>query len=207
MYEQEHRIKGLPTCGIKNDARCSSCRSFIDIYGYHTLLYRGNAASAGFQLRHHLVQQSLGTILQQAGICHLVEPPHLHLTHTTPLCQVMAAGQTKPAHILLYSWRSDSHCCVDLVSVSLAQSGWRDADSALPSVEQGKRDKHSATCRSHGFDFIPFDFSAFGSLGPAADELPSLYMCAIQFACPDRGVGGACLDISPPLLCYYKRGC
>ena len=30
-------------------------------------------------------------------------------------------------------------------------------------VEQGKRDKHASTCRSHGFNFIPFGFSTFGS--------------------------------------------
>ena len=35
------------------------------------------------------------------------------------------------------------------------EGGWRDV-SALSSVEQGNRDKHACTCKSHGFDFIPF---------------------------------------------------
>ena len=45
--------------------------------------------------------------------------------------------------------------------------------STLAFVEQGKREKHACTCRSHGFDFIPFDFSSLGSFGPAAEELLS----------------------------------
>ena len=56
---------------------------------------------------------------------------------------------------------------------SPARSSWRDAASALSSVEQGKRDKHASTCRSHGFDFIPFGFSTFGSFGPEAEALLS----------------------------------
>ena len=101
----------------------------------------------------------------------LASPPPPHVRR----CPKSGRGswQTKPPDILLYSWRGDSHCCVDLIGVSLAQSGRRDAASALPFVEQGKRDKHTATCRSHGFDFIPFGFSTFGSFGPSAEELPS----------------------------------
>ena len=81
------------------------------------------------------------------------------------------SGLTKPADILLYAWRGDHHCCVDLVGVSPARNGWRDASSVLSVVEQGKRDKHEAVCRSHGFDFSPFGFSVFGSFGPAARDL------------------------------------
>ena len=62
---------------------------------------------------------------------------------------------------------------MDLVGVSPARGGWKDAASALTSVEQGKRDKHARTCRSHGFDFIPFGFSSLGSFGPEAEELLS----------------------------------
>ena len=39
---------------------------------------------------------------------------------------------------LLYSWRDDSHCCVDLVSVLPTRGGWTDVTFALASVEQGK---------------------------------------------------------------------
>ena len=81
------------------------------------------------------------------------------------------SGLTRPADILLYCWRDDRHCCVDLVGVSPARGSWRDAASALAIVEQAKRDKHTQTCISHRFDFEPFGFSVFGSFGPAALEL------------------------------------
>ena len=155
------------------DSTCSSCSASMDSYGDHALLCRGDPSSAGFQLRHRLVQQTLGTILRQAGISHMVEPSHLRLQRDDSPESGRHSGLTRPADILLYSWRGDSHCCVDLVGVSPARSGWRDAASALSSVEQGKRDKHASTCRSHGFDFIPFGFSTFGSFGPEAEALLS----------------------------------
>ena len=49
----------------------------------------------------------------------------------------------------------------------------RDAASALPSVEEGKGDKHSTIGTSHGIDFIPFRFSTFGSFSLATEELLS----------------------------------
>ena len=52
-----------------------------------------------------------------------------------------------------------------------ARGGWRDAVSVLSVVEQAKRDKHTDTCASHRFDFVPFSFSVFGSFGPATHEL------------------------------------
>ena len=108
-----------------------SCGTSMDIYGDHALLHRGDPSSAGFQLRHRMVQQSLGTILRQAGICHAVEPPHLRLQRDDSSQSGRGSGLTRPADILLYSWRGDSHCCVDLVGVSPARGGWRDAASAL----------------------------------------------------------------------------
>ena len=66
-----------------------------------------------------------------------------------------------------------SRFCVDVVGVSPARGSWRDADSTLASVEQGKRDKHARTCRSYGFEFIPFGFSSLGSFWPEAKELLS----------------------------------
>ena len=48
-----------------------------------------------------------------------------------------------------------------------------DVAFALAYVEQGKRDKHARTCRSHGFDFISFGFSSRSSFGPEAEELLS----------------------------------
>ena len=78
---------------------------------------------------------------------------------------------TRLADILLYCWRDDRHCCVDFVGVSPARGSWRDAASAIDIVEQAKRDKHTETCASHRFDFEPFGFSVFGSLGNAALEL------------------------------------
>ena len=145
----------------------------MDVYGDHALLCRCDPASASFQFCHLVVQQSLGIILRHAGIFHVVEPPHLRFESDVSLESGRGSGLTRPADILLYSWRGDSHCCVDLVEVSPTRGGWRDAAAALPLVEEGKRDKHSTTCWSHGFNFIPFGYSTFGSLGPAAEELLS----------------------------------
>ena len=142
----------------------------MDIFGDHALLClcSRQPTYAGFHLRHRLVQQTLGTLVRQDGICHSVEPAHLHFSREEALASRRGSGLTKPADILLYVWLGDHHCCVDLVGVSSARNGWRDAASALMIVEQGKREKHACVCRSHGFDFIPFGFLVFGSLGPEA---------------------------------------
>ena len=91
----------------------------MDIYGDHALLFCGDAAFAGFQLCHRLVQQSLGTILRQISICHMVEPPHLRLTRNDAPESGRGSGQVKLADILFYSLHGDSQFCVDLVSVRL----------------------------------------------------------------------------------------
>ena len=78
---------------------------------------------------------------------------------------------TWPADILLYGWHGDRHYCIDLVGVSPVRGGWHDAVSALASVEQAKRDKHTETCASHRLDFQPFGFSVLSSFGPGAQEL------------------------------------
>ena len=150
---------------------CPCCQDPMDIFDDHALLCRQQPTSAGFQLCHRLVQHTLGTLLRQAGICHSVEPDHLRFSREEAPASGRGSGLTKPADILLYAWRGDHHCCVDLVGVSPARNGWRDATSVLSVVEQGKRDKHADVCRSHGFDFVPFGFSVFGSFGPEAQEL------------------------------------
>ena len=81
------------------------------------------------------------------------------------------SGPTKPMDVLLSVWGGDHHCCVDVVGVSPARNGWRDAPSTLSAVEQGKWDKRASVCRSHGFYFIEFSFSVFGSFGPEVQEL------------------------------------
>ena len=129
---------------------------------------RQQPSCAGFQLRHRLIQHTLGTLLQQAGICHSVEPAHLRFSREEAFALGRGPGLTKHADILLYAWRGDHRCSVDLVGVSPARNGWKDSTTALSSVEQGKRDKHASLCRSHGFEFIPFGFLVFGSFGPEA---------------------------------------
>ena len=42
----------------------SSCQAPMDIFGDHALLCRRDPSSAGFQLRHRLVQQTLGLLLR-----------------------------------------------------------------------------------------------------------------------------------------------
>ena len=131
----------------------------MDVFGDHALLCRGDPAYAGFQLRHRLVQQTLSLLLRQAGITHAVEPWYVHLSRDEGPESGWGSGLTRPADILLYCWRDDRHCCVDLVGVSHARVSWHDAASALAIVEQTKRDKHTQTCASHGYDFVPFGFS------------------------------------------------
>ena len=101
----------------------------------------------------------------------MVEPPHLRLERDDAPVFGRGSGLTKPADILLYQWLDGRHSCVDLVCVSPARGGWRDAASALSIVERAKQEKHARTCLSHEFDFIPFGFSTFGSFGPAAETL------------------------------------
>ena len=94
----------------------------------------------------------------------MVEPPHLRLSRKEGPASGRGSGLTRPADILLYGWRGDRHCCVDLVRVSPARGGRRDVVSALATVEQAKRDKHTQTCARHRFDFEPFGFYVLGSL-------------------------------------------
>ena len=110
---------------------------------------------------------------QQAGMCNMVEPPHLHFVRDDAPALRGGSRFTRLAYILLYSWRGDSLSCVDLIGVSTARSGWRDATSPLPSLEEGKREKHTATCKSHAFDLIPLGLSTFGSFGLAVEEVLS----------------------------------
>ena len=53
-----------PCCGTGCVCRCFPPILVMDIHGDHAFLCRGDAASAGFQLRHRLVQQSLGSIMR-----------------------------------------------------------------------------------------------------------------------------------------------
>ena len=87
---------------------------------------------------------------------------------------------------------------------NLLEAGGETA-SALPSVDQGKWDKHSITCKSHGFDFIPFDFFTFGSFVRVGEEVHSRicqwYIGTVQLTCTDPTMGDACFGVSSPLFC------
>ena len=140
----------------------------MDSFEDHALLCRQDPSSAGFQLRHRLVEQTLSTLLRQAGFTHAVEPQHLRLSRDEGPKSGRGPGLTWPADILLYGWRDDRHCCVDLVGVCQARGGWRDAVSVLSVVEQAKLDKHTDTCAGHRFDFVFFGFSVFYLFRPCS---------------------------------------
>ena len=53
---------------------CSSCQAPVDILGDHALMCLWDPPSAGYELRHRLVQQTFGTLFQQAGILYILEP-------------------------------------------------------------------------------------------------------------------------------------
>ena len=74
-------------------------------------------------------------LLRQAGITRTIEPQYLRLSRDEGLESDRASGLTRPADILLYGWRGDGHCYVDLVGVSPACGGCRDAVFALAIVE------------------------------------------------------------------------
>ena len=105
------------------------------------------------------------------SVYHLVEPPYLRLEPDDAPASVRGSGLSRPAKILLFSWRGDRHCCVDLVGVSPARSNWQQAAEALRLVQEAKCAKHAETCLAHGFDFAPFSFSVLGSFGPTAQEV------------------------------------
>ena len=115
--------------------------------------------------------QTLGLLLGQVSKLHVVEPQHLRLSRDEGPESRRSSGLTRPVDILLYGWRGDHHYFVDLVCVSPAQGGWRDAASTLATVEQAKRDKHMQTCASHRLDFLSFGFSVLDSFGRATQEL------------------------------------
>ena len=55
----------------------------------------------------------------------------MQLEREDALVSGRGSGRTRPANILLVSWRGDRHCCVVLVVVSPAGSNWRQAAEAL----------------------------------------------------------------------------
>ena len=57
---------------------------------------------------------------------------------------------------------------------------WRDATSALATIKQAKRDKHTQTCASNRY-FLPFGFSVFDWFTPAAQELLDRIYCRYRF--------------------------
>ena len=67
---------------------------------------------------------------------HLVEPPHLRLEREHAPASGRGSGLTRLSYILLFSWRGDRHCCVDLVGVSPARSKLRQAVQALRLVQK-----------------------------------------------------------------------
>ena len=100
---------------------------------------------------------------------HPYLPTELFLCHVSAHDLVTPSHAYRPRFLLKYlrvwgnSYKSlDSHCSFDILGVSLAWDSWRDVASVITN-----RDKHACTCRSHGFDFIPFEFSNSGSLGEA----------------------------------------
>ena len=72
------------------------------------------------------------------SVYHLVEPPYLRLEPDDAPASVRGSGLSRPAKILLFSWRGDRHCCVDLVGVSPARSNWQQAAEALRLVQEAK---------------------------------------------------------------------
>ena len=101
----------------------------------------------------------------------MVEPTHLRLEHDDSLISVRGYRLTKLVDILLYAWRGDRHCYVDLVGVFAARMGRRNACSTLLFIEKGKSDKYARSCISYGFDFSPFGFLFIGSFFPAPEDL------------------------------------
>ena len=153
---------------FSDDASCPSCQAPMDIFGDHALLCRRDPSSAWFQLRHRLVQQTLGLLLRQGGITHAVEPQHQRLSRDEGPESGRGSGLTRPANILLYGWRGDRHYCVDLVGVSPARGCWRDVAFTLASVEQAKRDKHTHTTSTSCPSVSPF--LALLALQPRSQE-------------------------------------
>ena len=143
----------------------------VDTFGDHAILCSRDSRSGGIQPRHYLVHRSLGIILRRAGIYHLVEPPHLRSERDDAPIFGHGSGLTRPADIVLFSWRDDQHYCFDLVRVSPAYYSCRQAVKALRLVQEARCVKRAETCLSHGFDFAPFSFSVLGSFAPTSEEI------------------------------------
>ena len=80
-------------------------KSWIDslksVFREYCFLYMLLCLDAGLQLRHHLVQQTLGNILSEAGINHVVQCSHLCLTGDDTLGPGGAYGLSRLVDILL----------------------------------------------------------------------------------------------------------
>ena len=167
-----------------DDASCLSCQAPMDIFADHALLCRKHPSSAGFQLCHRLVQQTLGLPLRQAGITHMVQPQYQRLSRDEGPESGRGSGLTRPANILLYGWRGDRHCNVDLVGVSPARRGWRDAASALTIVKQtsGTNTRRrvlfidSTSCPSVSLSLALLALQPRSSLTACADDTPFMHV-------------------------------
>ena len=117
------------------DFLCLKCEAPMDAFGDHALLCSNDSWSGGIQLRHSLMQCSLGIILKRANFYHLVITPHSWLEHDDALDSKCGSSMKRHANTLLFSWRDDPHSFVDLVGLSLVYSCWRLAWFWRPSVQ------------------------------------------------------------------------
>ena len=115
----------------------------MDTFRDRALLCSFDSSSGVFQLRHGLVQRSLGIILRQVGKFHIEEPLHLQLERDDAPVSGHGLGLTIPSNMLLFFWHSDRHCCDDLIGMSPTRSSWRQITEALRSVHGAKHAKHS----------------------------------------------------------------
>ena len=74
----------------------------MHVFGDPALLCRRDPSYAKFQLRHCLVQQTVGQLLRHVGIIYAVEPQGLPLLRDDRPESGRGSGLTRTADILLY---------------------------------------------------------------------------------------------------------
>ena len=160
---------GMPILDMtaREPSLCPGCRAELDAYGDHLLCCPRN----NYNHRHAAVQESLATILSEAGQPFAREV-------TIPLT---ADGQLRPADLLLRAWSSGQDTAVDVtichgwqsverstVATPATREKWR---AFLVRKEKAKKHKYDEACRRSGWAFLPMAFGTWGGMGPEAAKV------------------------------------
>ena len=138
---------------------CPECRGTADQFGDHQVGCGGNADRI---MRHNAIRDALFEAAQSAALAPTREAPG-----------VVADSHSRPADILLPTWRCGRPAALDVHVISPLQDLTLSAAASTPGHAlnvgvQRKLAAHLSDCRAAGMDFVPVVVETLGGLSEDA---------------------------------------